>query len=62
MPTVGPAEVLIFMLLAAGLLFLAFRGRLPLFALVLIVVVLTPPVAANLALVVGVVLSLFVPA
>lgn len=62
MPTVGPAGVLIFMLLASALVFLAFRGRVPLFALVLIVVVLTPPVAVSLAFMVGAVLGTFAPA
>jgi hypothetical protein len=62
MPTVGAPEILVFLLVAAALVFLAFRGRVPMFALVLIVVALTPPVAASLAFVVGTVLGSFIPA
>ena len=59
MPVVGPTEVLVFLLAAAALVFLVFRGRVPALALVLIVVVLAPPVAVSLAFMVGAVLGTF---
>ena len=61
MPTIGPPELLV-ILLAATLVFLAFRGRVPPLALVLILVVLTSPVAVSLAFIVGAVANAIAPA
>ena len=57
MPTVGPAEVLVFLVLAALVIYFALRRRVPTGILILLVLVLSPIVAVALATFVGAVLS-----
>ncbi|MBA2511462.1 MAG: hypothetical protein H0V28_08285 [Rubrobacteraceae bacterium] len=67
MPTIGPVEVLIFLLVGALLIFLAVRKRvsplvLVLLVLVLLVIVPSPFVATGLAFFTGAILNVFAPA
>ena len=57
MPTVGPAEVLVFLVLAALVIYFALRRRVPTGILILLVLVLSPIVAVALATFFGAVLS-----
>ncbi len=57
MPTIGPAEVLVFLILAALVTYFALRRRVPTGVLILLVVVLSPIVAVALATFLGAVLS-----
>ena len=62
MPTIGPVEVLIFLLVGALLIFLAARKRVSHLVLVLLVIVLSPFVAMGLAFFTGAILDVFAPA
>lgn len=62
MPTIGPVEVLIFLLIGALLIFLAARKRVSPLVLVLLVIVLSPFVATGLAFFTGAILNVFAPA
>ena len=62
MPTIGPVEVLIFLLVGALLIFLAVRKRVSPLVLVLLVIVLSPFVAMGLAFFTGAILNVFAPA
>ena len=57
MPTVGPAEILVFLVLAALVIYFALRRRVPTGILILLVLVLSPIVAVVLATFVGAVLT-----
>ncbi len=57
MPTIGPAEVLAFLILAALVTYFALRRRVPTGVLILLVVVLSPIVAVALATFLGAILS-----
>ena len=57
MPTVGPAEVLVFLVLAALVIYFALRRRVSTGILILLVIVLSPIVAVALATFVGAVLT-----
>ena len=57
MPTIGPAEVLVFLGLAALVTYFALRRRVPTGVLILLVIVLSPIVAVALATFLGAVLS-----
>ena len=57
MPTIGPAEVLVFPILAALVTYFALRRRVPTGVLILLVVVLSPIVAVALATFLGAILS-----
>jgi len=61
-PTIGPVEVLIFLLVGALLIFLAARKRVSHLVLVLLVIVLSPFVAMGLAFFTGAILDVFAPA
>jgi hypothetical protein len=56
-PTVGPAEVLVFLVLAALVVYFALRRRVPTGVLILLVIVLSPIVAVVLATFLGAVLT-----
>jgi hypothetical protein len=56
-PTVGPAEVLVFLVLAALVIYFALRRRVPTGVLILLVIVLSPIVAVALATFLGAVLT-----
>lgn len=62
MPTIGPVEILIFLLAGAALVFFAARKRVSFPVLVLLVVVLALPVGTSLAFFVGAILDVFAPA
>ena len=62
MPTIGPVEVLIFLLVGALLIFLAVRKRVSPLVLVLLVIVPSPFVATGLAFFTGAILDVFAPA
>ncbi len=57
MPTISPAEVLVFLILAALVIYFALRRRVPTGVLILLVIVLSPIVAGVLATFLGAVLS-----
>lgn len=57
MPTVGPAEVIVFLVLAALVIYFALRGRVPTGVLILLVIVLSPIVAVVLATFLGAILT-----
>lgn len=57
MPTIGSVEVLVFLVLAALVVYFALRRRLPTGVLILLVLVLSPIVAVALATFLGAVLS-----
>ncbi|HEV2741887.1 MAG TPA: hypothetical protein VGV91_01890 [Rubrobacter sp.] len=57
MPTIGSVEVLVFLVLAALVVYFALRRRLPTGVLILLVLVLSPIVAVVLATFLGAVLS-----
>lgn len=61
MPTIGPVDVLVFLLAGAVLVFFAARKRVSFPVLVLLVVVLSPPVGTSLAFFVGAILDVFAP-
>jgi hypothetical protein len=56
-PTIGSVEVLVFLVLAALVVYFALRRRLPTGVLILLVLVLSPIVAVVLATFLGAVLS-----
>jgi hypothetical protein len=56
-PVIGPAEILVFLILAALIVYFALRRRVPAGILLLLVLVLSPPVAWSLAIFLGAVLS-----
>jgi hypothetical protein len=56
-PTIGPVEVLVFLVLAALVVYFALRRRVPTGVLILLIIVLSPVVAVALATLLGVVLS-----
>jgi hypothetical protein len=56
-PTVGPIEVLVFLVLAALVVYFALRGRVPTGVLLVLVILLSPVVAVALATFLGAVLS-----
>jgi hypothetical protein len=56
-PTLGPIEVLVFLVLAALVVYFALRGRVPTGVLLVLVIVLSPVVAVALATFLGAVLS-----
>ena len=57
MPTIGSVEVLVFLVLAALVVYFALRRRLPTGVLILLVLVLSPIVAVVLATFLGAILS-----
>lgn len=57
MPTIGPVEVLVFLVLAALVVYFALRSRVPTGVLLLSVITLSPVVAVALATFFGAVLS-----
>lgn len=61
MPTIGPVDVLVFLLAGAVLVFFAACNRVSLPVLVLLVGVLSPPVGMSLAFFVGAILNVFAP-
>jgi hypothetical protein len=56
-PTVGPAEILVFLVLAALVIYFALRRRVPTGVLILLVIVLSPIVAVVLATFLGAILT-----
>lgn len=58
---VGPVELLVFLPMGAVLVYLAARDRVRPMVLVLLMILLSPPVAAGLAFFVLTVLSAFAP-
>jgi hypothetical protein len=56
-PVIGPVEILVFLVLAALIVYFALRHRVPTGILILLVLVLSPLVARSLAIFLGAVLS-----
>ena len=57
MPTIGPVEILVFLVVAAFIVYFALRGRVPTGVLIVLVLVLSPLVARALPFFLGTVLS-----
>jgi len=57
MPVIGPVEILLFLVLAALIVYFALRRRVPTGILILLVLVLSPLLARFLATFLGAVLS-----
>jgi hypothetical protein len=57
MPVIGPVEILLFLVLAALIVYFALRRRVPTGILILLVLVLSPLLARVLATFLGAVLS-----